>query len=314
MKYKVSVIIPAYNASKTIEKCIKSLLAQTLKDIEIIVIDDCSTDNTVDVVKNFKDSIVLIKNKTNLGPSASRNRGLKEARGEYIGFVDADDYVDKEMYQTMVNCMSDEIDLVCSSRYNVIKGELKPIINQNKTDNPKEFSKTSSYVWDKLFKKILIDQHQLTFPEEYSYAEDFYFLMKYKYYANKMVILDKPLCYYLYDSEASITNSYKENLFHIIAVLEDIISFFKEEGKFEEYESELLEISAGFYVRRIKEFRRYTDTNLQKRFVKTFLKYFKRNFKQYKKVVNRFQTKRVKAYRSHYWAMCLFIWKQKLGR
>ena len=216
MKTQVSIIVPAYNAEKTIEKCLDSLFNQTLKEIEIIVINDCSKDNTLKILKKYKNKIKLIDNKKNLGPAGSRNKGLDVAQGKYIGFVDADDWVAPNMYELMSSKMNDEVDLVACSRINVTKSGEKPIINKNKDTDAKAFTKTSNYNCDKLFKREIIEKHHLRLPEQYSYAEDFAFGIRYKYYANKMCILEEPLYYYLADSEGSITNSYKRNLLNII--------------------------------------------------------------------------------------------------
>ena len=314
MKPIVSVIVPAYNAEKTIEKCIDSLLNQTLKNIEIIVINDCSKDNTLKILKKYKNKIKLLDNKKNLGPAGSRNKGLDAAKGKYIGFVDSDDWVASNMYELMSSKMNDEVDLVACSRINVTKNGEKAIINTNKDTDAKAFTKTSNYNCDKLFKRDIIEKYKLRMPEEYSYAEDFAFGIRYKYYANKMCILEEPLYYYLADSEGSITNSYKRNLLNIINVLEDMLEFFKNNNDFEKYEKELVELSAGFYVRRIKEFKNFGDKKLQREFVKKFLKFFKENFKKYKNVINRFKTKYYRFYRSSYITMLLYIEFQQLRR
>lgn len=314
MKPVVSVIIPAYNAEKTIEKCLDSLFNQTLKEIEIIVINDCSKDNTLKILKKYKNKIKLIDNKKNLGPAGSRNKGLDVAQGKYIGFVDADDWVAPNMYELMSSKMNDEVDLVACSRINVTKSGEKPIINKNKDTDAKAFTKTSNYNCDKLFKREIIEKHHLRLPEQYSYAEDFAFGIRYKYYANKMCILEEPLYYYLADSEGSITNSYKRNLLNIIKVLEDMLDFFKKENAFEKYEKELIELSAGFYVRRTREFKNFNDKKLQKEFVSEFLKYFKNNFKNYKHQINGFKTKYYRFYRSSYPLMLIYIELQQLRR
>lgn len=314
MKPVVSVIIPAYNAEKTIEKCLDSLFNQTLKEIEIIVINDCSKDNTLKILKKYKNKIKLIDNKKNLGPAGSRNKGLDVAQGKYIGFVDADDWVAPNMYELMSSKMNDEVDLVACSRINVTKSGEKPIINKNKDTDAKAFTKTSNYNCDKLFKREIIEKHHLRLPEQYSYAEDFAFGIRYKYHANKMCILEEPLYYYLADSEGSITNSYKRNLLNIIKVLEDMLDFFKKENAFEKYEKELIELSAGFYVRRTREFKNFNDKKLQREFVSEFLKYFKNNFKNYKHQINGFKTKYYRFYRSSYPLMLIYIELQQLRR
>lgn len=103
---KVSVIIPVYNAEKYLEKCLDSVINQTLKEIEIICIDDCSTDNSYSILKEYikKDNrIVVFKNKTNHGAGYTRNVGLNFSKGEYIGFVDSDDYIDEKYYEELYN-------------------------------------------------------------------------------------------------------------------------------------------------------------------------------------------------------------------
>lgn len=104
-KIKISVIVPVFNAEKYLKMCLNSLVSQTLKNIEIICIDDGSTDNSLAILDKFKskdDRIKIIKQK-NYGVSMARNNGISEAQGEYIGFVDADDWVDKDFFEKLYN-------------------------------------------------------------------------------------------------------------------------------------------------------------------------------------------------------------------
>ena len=92
---KVSVILPVYNVEKYIDKCIQSLLNQTLKDVEFIFVDDCSPDKSVDIIKKYNDPrIKLVQHEVNKYTAEARNTGVKNATGEYIAFVDPDDYID----------------------------------------------------------------------------------------------------------------------------------------------------------------------------------------------------------------------------
>ena len=304
---KISVIVPAYNAEKTIRKCLDSLINQTYKNMEIIVINDCSKDNTLEVLKEYGNKIVLINNEENLGPAGSRNKGLDIATGNYIGFVDSDDYVDVNMYEKMIDNMLDDVDLVACSRINKYKTYEKKIINTNKDTDAKLFTHTSNYNVDKLFKKSIIDKYHLRLPEQYSYAEDFYFGIRYKYYANKMVIMEDPFYIYVADSDGSITNSYKDNLLDIIDVLNDTLEFFKKENAFEDNKEELLLICAGFYSRRVKEFKNFKNKTLKKKYTDGFLKLFKKNFKHYKKTVNGFKVRYPRIYRTNKLLMKLYI-------
>ena len=98
----ISVIVPAYNAEAFIERCLNSLLRQTYENLEIICINDASTDNTAQTVKKINDPrIRLINNEQNLGISLTRNRGMEIARGKYIGFIDSDDFVDPDFYEKL---------------------------------------------------------------------------------------------------------------------------------------------------------------------------------------------------------------------
>ncbi len=102
---KISVIVAVYNTEKYVKKCIESLLNQTYDNIEIVVVEDCSTDNSKKVIQKYKDNkkIKLLYNEKNSGLSYSRNRGLKEATGEYIGYIDSDDYVEKDYFEKLIN-------------------------------------------------------------------------------------------------------------------------------------------------------------------------------------------------------------------
>lgn len=312
MKDKISIIIPTYNSENTIEKCINSLIEQTYKNLEIIVIDDCSRDNTLNILKKYKNNIILIKNKKNVGPGASRNKGLKVCSGKYIGFVDSDDYVEKTMYKKLAQEMSKNVDLVCCGRTNITANTKKEIINKTKETNPKIFNSTSNYNCDKLFKKSIIEKNKIKFPEKYRYAEDFAFLIKYKYYANEMRIIEEPLYNYVNNSN-SLTKVYNENLLDIISVLQETIDFFKTKKEYKEFEYDLLLVSCGFYTRRIKEFSQFKNSKLQKLFVKNFLNYFNKNFTNYKKTLNHYKTKYCLFYRSSYYLMCIYIFIKSLN-
>ena len=118
---KLSVIIPVYNAEETIEKCLNTLLNQTFNEYELIVINDGSTDNTSNILDKFKkNKNIVIINKQNEGIGKARNIGIKEARGEYITFVDSDDYVDEKMLEEYYTFATiNDLDMV-TSMYNKV--------------------------------------------------------------------------------------------------------------------------------------------------------------------------------------------------
>lgn len=114
MRELISVIIPAFNAEKTIKKCVESVLEQTYKEIEVIVIDDGSKDNTFHIIKNIPNERLRVFRTKNQGVSSARNYGMKMARGKYIGFVDSDDYIKPQMYEKMVGAIDNVEAVICN--------------------------------------------------------------------------------------------------------------------------------------------------------------------------------------------------------
>ena len=103
---KVSIIVPVYNSEKYLKKCIQSIINQEEKDLEIILVDDKSKDRSLDIIESYKDKypsqVKIVENETNRGAGYSRNQGIEVATGEYIGFVDSDDYIEKDMYSKLL--------------------------------------------------------------------------------------------------------------------------------------------------------------------------------------------------------------------
>lgn len=177
--YKVSIIVPVYNKAQYLRECLNSLVNQTLKDIEIICIDDKSTDESLNILFEYKEKderIKIITNDINKGVSASRNIGIKNASGEFIAFVDADDFVELDFYEKLYKA---------SEGYECVKGEIwdydtdinNCVINDTydlneeiiKYDNPIYFfvGFTSA-----IYRKTFIDKYKICFPEGISYFED----------------------------------------------------------------------------------------------------------------------------------------------
>lgn len=217
MQKKISVIIPAYNAEKTIEKCIESVISQTYSNIEIIVIDDGSKDNTSSVVKKMAevDNRIRLISIPNGGVSHARNMGIDNATGDYITFVDSDDTIDKNMYEILVALFSKyDIDIAHCS-YNTVfpDGSSCPVGNNGKEvllsqDEAVECLISgklfASGLWNKLYKRELFDGVRL--EKDIKFCEDglmnFYLFRK----ANSSVYTDKSF-YNYYQCETSATHT-----------------------------------------------------------------------------------------------------------
>ena len=238
---KVSVIVPIYNVEKYLEKCINSLLSQTLEDIQIILVNDGSKDNSGTIAKKYakknKDKVIYVE-KENGGLSDARNYGLKYATGDFVAFLDSDDYIEKNAYEEMYNkAIEENADYVECDFIWEYPNKAK-IDKQYKYQNKKEMlSFVRVVAWNKLIKRSLIIEHNLEFPKGLRY-EDVEFTYKLIPYINKFAYVDKPFIHYV-QREGSIANVQNERTAEIFTVLDEVIEFYKKNNIYEEYKEEL---------------------------------------------------------------------------
>ena len=139
---KLSVIIAVYNTEKYVEKCLDSLLSQTYSNIELVVVNDCSTDGSLKILKKYAkkyDNIILIDNKQNKGLSYSRNVGLENASGEYTGYIDSDDYIDPNYYEKLMKAIvKEKSDVAIAKELNCGLWEVRLVLGLYKGDNNSE--------------------------------------------------------------------------------------------------------------------------------------------------------------------------------
>lgn len=180
----ISIIVPIYNAEKYIETCIKSILEQTHKEIQLILVNDGSTDESLSICHEYAktDKRIIIINKENGGVSSARNAGIKSASGEYIGFVDSDDFVDQEMYAKLLKKLqTDNSECVALSKYTVRKPSPKTS-NTHEVISPQDALealfelKFPTSLWAYLYKKELIKDIRLS--NKIHFFEDFEFNFK----------------------------------------------------------------------------------------------------------------------------------------
>lgn len=214
---KVSIIVPVYNTEKYLRRCLDSLVNQTIEDIEIIVINDCSPDNSKEILKEYekkyKDKIKVFHNKTNKGIGYNRNYAIKKATGEYIGFVDSDDWVNETMYDKLYKkAKEDSLDLVLCNFHKMLEkendleeiasSEISYFKNTNLKQTPNLLLDVELAPWNKLYKKELIKE--IAFPENLKY-EDTIFVLKAMARSKKIGMVDEKLNYYLVRSKSETT-------------------------------------------------------------------------------------------------------------
>lgn len=252
----LSVIVAAYNVEKYIEKCINSLVNQTYKNLEILVVNDGSTDNTKEIMEKYEKEYKNLKllNKENGGLSSARNYGINHSKGEYITFVDGDDYIDEKMYDEMLNIMirEDSDMCVCNFRkiysnkikipklnYTLFKGEL---VHNFLLRHDEIFAISCN----KIYKKEIIINNNIFFINK-AFFDDLGFNSKYILYTRKVSIVNKAFYNYI-QREGSITKSKVYNPYIDKAILDlnnNLKLFYKNHNFYEKYKLSL----EGIYIR-----------------------------------------------------------------
>ena len=285
---KVSVIVPIYNVEKYLEKCINSLLSQTLEDIQIILVNDGSKDNSGNIAKecekNNKNRIIYVE-KENGGLSDARNYGLKYATGDFIAFLDSDDYIEKNAYEEMYNkAIEENADYVECDFIWEFPNKIR-VDKQYPYKNKKEMlSFVRVVAWNKLIKRQLITDNNLEFPKGLRY-EDVEFTYKLIPFINKFAYVDKPFIHYV-QREGSIANVQNERTAEIFTILDNVIEFYKKNNIYEKYRDELEYNYARYLLcSSLKRMCKIKDKSIREKLLTESWKRLNSNFPNWKKNV-----------------------------
>ena len=273
---KISIIVPVYNVEKYIDKCLKSLTQQTLQDIEIIIVNDGSLDKSVEIIEKYvKENSTKIKyyEKENGGLSSARNYGLEYATGEYIAFLDSDDYVETNMYEEMYNLAKKEnADMVeCDFIWEWEYG--KKIFDKRREYKTKEemMKKPRVVAWNKIYKREIINKYKIRFPEGLIY-EDMEYFYKLLPHLNKISYINKYFVHYT-QREDSITNKQTQKVEDIFKILDNIFDYYIDQKLYNKYEKELKYMSRRIILgSSLKRIFRIKDSHLRRKmFLKTII-------------------------------------------
>lgn len=235
---KISVIVPVYNTSKYLKKCLDSILFQSLKEIEIIVVNDGSTDDSLRILKEYqnKDSRIKIINQKNMGLSGARNSGIKLAQGEYILHIDSDDWIEQDYLKDMYELAEkEEADIVISDFYIDYNGEkVNYLIDQgkNRIINKEQCLKYIFYlkgypaVWNKLFKRKLYTDNRIEHPININLGEDLGTTPKLIYFSNKIVKLNKAYIHYMQNATSITKTKRLESILQLYSCGKELEKFF----------------------------------------------------------------------------------------
>ncbi len=319
---KVSVIVPVYNVEKHVGNCLEKLVNQTIDDIEILVVNDGSTDNSQAVIDEYAakypDKIKAFESE-NRGAAGARNYALEHATGEYIGFVDSDDFAEVDMFEKLYNkAKSDDADIVSCGYYRIVNGVGKkracydyPCFGENVFDEPSLFINNLPYIWNKIFKRELVLKIG-GFDNRLRIYEDLVFTYKLFLLANKIDLVPEPLYCYTINREESLTSTFSEKRFDIFTAADDLIAFFKENSAFEFFEDELLfVILKHIYVVLEKEVV-FSSIPIKNKFINQAFRYLNTTFpwwRDYGLYYKRFK-KNKKKYTKKLWWKSFFVVKK----
>lgn len=248
---KVSVIVPVYNVENYLKQCLESIVQQTLKDIEIIVVNDGSTDNSLDIINEFAGihSNIKVLNKENGGLSSARNYGMGRANGEFISFIDSDDFIDNNMLEDLYLLVKEnsadmaitKIKLYENSTVTKVipKGIYKDNYKLTGEEALGEFLRNNitGHAWNKIYKRELFTENNISYPEGLLY-EDIPTTVQLLAKSNKVVFTNNAYYYYR-QREGAITKkiSYKavKDHFSVIQFIDEYMMIFKSNSELQYY-------------------------------------------------------------------------------
>lgn len=252
MKAKISIIVPVYNVEKYIDRCIQSILAQTYTNFELILVDDGSPDKCGKICDEYakKDMRIKVIHKKNGGLGDARNCGLSIATGEYIGFIDSDDYIESDMYEKLINaCIEKKSDIAVCGRYDVVDGKLKKrfsfegtkvLSNSEAIKAILTTNNIDSSACDKLFRKKLFEN--IRFPKG-KLNEDIYVMTKIISNSNRVVHIGESKYYYDHRPNSITTKCFSNRNMDSVEAAKEVLEYikqnypeFKKEADFFHYE------------------------------------------------------------------------------
>lgn len=293
MSIKVSIVVPVYNMQAYLEACLDSLVHQTLKDIEIIIVNDGSTDGSIQIINDFKKqypTLIRVFEKENGGQATARNLGIRMSQGQYVGFVDADDVVDHRMYEMLYQrAIKEDCDLVeCNYRFLMVAGneerELRPYghVRQYKS-NKDMFLNPLVSPWNKLYRGSILRDNELDFPEGYIY-EDTSFFIKVIPYLHKWSYVDEKFVSHYLRPNSTMTAKKSRRVGNIFPVLEDMLLFYEQKGFKKQYETELEYFTAKILLcSSMERIADITQKDIRKEMQEKTLTFLNEHFPNYKR-------------------------------
>lgn len=245
----LSVIVPCYNGEKFIGRCLESLVNQTLQDIEIIVINDGSTDNSQDIIDSYANKYHNIKayKIPNSGIADARNFGVSKVETPYFGFLDCDDYTDVTMFEKMYNKAIETNAQVVVSNFYWVKGKKKKLEKEGPYNTGKDMLiHLFAVLWNKIYDTEFVRSTNISFPSGNRY-EDAYFLYCLAPNIERLAFVDEAFVHYV-QHENSITHNNNEEVKNMITIFDNILNYYAHTNRYDEYHDELEYLHIKFFL------------------------------------------------------------------
>lgn len=302
---KISVIVPCYNVSKYLNGCVDSLIEAKVDSMEIVLVNDGSTDNTLDICNEYKKKypkLIKVIDKKNGGLSDARNVGIDKSKGDYISFVDSDDTVEKDLYKNLISKIdSGDYEIIAFGENRIFPDHTIQVSSgiDRECNDQEDVKKIMPYIYpaacNKIYKRELFDK--VRFKKSIWY-EDVEFIYRLLPLVSKLTYIDG-YYYNYYQREGSITYTYNSKLYDLVDNLNSLVEYYKDNGLYHEYHDEL----EYFYVRYsyatfIKRLAKMKDINEYKKGVNTVISNVNKLFPSYRD--NKYLTGKKGFYLKHF--------------
>lgn len=253
MNPAVSILIPVYRSERYIEKCLQSVLTQTYHNLEVIIINDATPDNSMAIVDNLtaqypRNVLRIVHHESNKGIAATRNELLELASGEYLLFVDSDDYIAQDAIESLVSITTQTNADLVRCNYIALKNDTETAVSIPSFTDKEQLLKRHIAAWDSIeamwqlfIRRSLITDNHISFAKGINASEDHLMMIKLYLFARIIVDAPKPVYYYRIDNELSVTHI-NPKAFHdsMYKGMDDAINFLKKNGVYDTYRDEVL--------------------------------------------------------------------------
>ena len=291
---EISVVIPVYNVEQYLPKCIDSVLNQTWKDFELILVNDGSTDHSLSICRSYaeKDSRIHVIDKPNGGLSDARNAGMEQASGTYIDFIDSDDFVEPQLLEACREKFQETgADMVLFDyyQYHMATGEREVIANPfsehttySLNEHPELITKIKNCAWGKMYRLSLFRDSHILYPWG-CYYEDLGTTYRLLLRAKKIAFINSPLYDYLVDRPGNITSDFSWKAYHVLDMIKITMDDYKAHGVYEKYYEELKYLAGVNITECLRKTRTCRDTALVSKYIQVCFWFLKTSWPEYPK-------------------------------